>query len=161
MFFLLNTDYFNENSEPIPSGPSSQALARFAKENGVYIIGGSIPELGEDNVSIYNTCTVWSPMGELLARHRKVHLFDIDIPGKITFQESKTLTPGSQLTTVKTPYCKIGIGICYDLRFAEMAALYREQGCELLVYPGAFNMTTGPAHWQILQQARAVDNQVR
>jgi len=84
----------------------------------------------------------------------------IDIPGKITFQESKILSPGSEFTIIKTPLCTFGIGICYDLRFAEMAQWYRRKGCDVLVYPGAFNMTTGPAHWQILQQARAVDNQV-
>lgn len=109
---------------------------------------------------IRNLIFVQGPTGKLLGKHRKAHLFDIDIPGKITFQESKVLSPGNQMTIVATEYCKIGIGICYDMRFPEMAKIYTDSGCDLLIYPGAFNMTTGPAHWQILQQARAVDNQV-
>jgi omega-amidase len=151
-------DFFQEYAESIPHGESCAALSKCASENNVYLVGGSIPEKADSK--LYNTCTVWNPKGELIARHRKVHLFDIDIPGKITFQESKTLTRGSELTTVKTDLCHLGIGICYDLRFAEMAQVYRERGCDLLIYPGAFNMTTGPAHWQILQQGRAVDNQL-
>ncbi|KAH0515969.1 Omega-amidase NIT2 [Microtus ochrogaster] len=89
-----------------------------------------------------------------------IHLFDIDVPGKITFQESKTLSPGDSLSTFDTPYCRVGLGICYDMRFAELAQIYAQRGCQLLVYPGAFNLTTGPAHWELLQRARAVDNQV-
>ena len=87
-------------------------------------------------------------------------MFDINIPGKITFQESKTLTRGEQLTCVHTRYGVLGVGICYDLRFPEMAMIYRERGAQLLVFPGAFNMTTGPVHWSLLQQARALDNQL-
>ncbi|KAK2091850.1 Carbon-nitrogen hydrolase [Saguinus oedipus] len=90
----------------------------------------------------------------------QIHLFDIDVPGKITFQESKTLSPGDSFSTFDTPYCRVGLGICYDMRFAELAQIYTQRGCQLLVYPGAFNLTTGPAHWELLQRGRAVDNQV-
>lgn len=152
------TQFFKEYSEPIPSGPSCQALQQAAKDNKVYIIGGSIPESSEDK--IYNTCTVWCPEGNLVATHRKIHLFDIDVPGKITFKESDALSPGNSFTSFPTPWCNVGLGICYDIRFAELAQVYRDQGCKLLVYPGAFNMTTGPAHWELLGRARAVDNQV-
>jgi omega-amidase len=96
----------------------------------------------------------------MIAKHRKVHLFDIDVPGKICFKESETLSPGKDFTTFDTPYCKIGIGICYDIRFPELAYIYSDLGCKLLVYPGAFNMTTGPAHWELLQRSRAIDNQL-
>ncbi|CAE7889029.1 Nit2 [Symbiodinium sp. KB8] len=99
------------------------------------------------------------PLGTLIAKHRKVHLFDIDIPGKMTFKESETLSAGDSITTVDTPYGKIGIGICYDMRFPQLALAYRDSGCSLLVYPGAFNTTTGPLHWELLQRGRAVDNQ--
>ncbi|KAF6120636.1 nitrilase family member 2 [Phyllostomus discolor] len=121
-------------------------------------IKGSIPE--EDSGKLYNTCTVFGPDGALLVKHRKLHLFDIDVPGKITFQESKILSPGDSFSTFETPYCRVGLGICYDLRFSELAQIYAERGCQLLVYPGAFNLTTGPAHWELLQRGRAVDNQV-
>ncbi|XP_017278897.1 omega-amidase NIT2 [Kryptolebias marmoratus] len=119
---------------------------------------GSIPE--EDCGKLYNSCAVFNPDGEMILKHRKIHLFDINVPGKIRFQESETLSPGSSLSTFDTPFCKVGVGICYDMRFAELAQLYGRKGCQLLVYPGAFNMTTGPAHWELLQRARAVDNQV-
>ncbi|XP_064918394.1 omega-amidase NIT2 isoform X2 [Columba livia] len=90
----------------------------------------------------------------------QVHLFDINIPGKIQFKESETLSPGNSFSMFDTSYCKVGLGICYDIRFAEMAQIYGQKGCQLLIYPGAFNLTTGPAHWELLQRGRAVDNQV-
>lgn len=151
------TSFFPEYAEPIP-GPSSETLMAAARENKVWLVGGSIPE--EDCGKLYNTCAVFNPEGEMIAKHRKVHLFDIDVPGKITFKESTTLSPGNNLTMFDTPFCKIGIGICYDIRFAELAQIYARSGCKLLLYPGAFNMTTGPLHWELLQRARALDNQV-
>ncbi|XP_075710549.1 omega-amidase NIT2 [Rhinoderma darwinii] len=151
------TKFFPEYAEKIP-GQSTQMLAEVAKECGIYLIGGSIPE--EDSGKLYNTCTVFGPDGALLIKHRKIHLFNIDVPGKISFQESETLSPGDSLSVFDTPFCKIGVGICYDIRFAELAQLYTKKGCQLLVYPGAFNTTTGPAHWELLQRARALDNQV-
>ncbi|XP_062306618.1 omega-amidase NIT2 [Osmerus eperlanus] len=151
------TGFFPEYAEKIP-GESTQVLSEAAKESGVYLVGGSIPE--EDEGKLYNTCAVFGPDGSLVLKHRKIHLFDIDVPGKIRFQESETLSPGSGLSVFDTPYCKVGVGICYDIRFAELAQLYAKKGCQLLVYPGAFNMTTGPAHWELLQRGRAVDNQV-
>jgi omega-amidase len=95
----------------------------------------------------------------LSTQHRKVHLFDIDVPGKITFRESDTLTGGDSITTFSTEFGTIGVGICYDMRFPELAAVMRQRGANILVYPGAFNMTTGPAHWELLQRGRALDNQ--
>jgi omega-amidase len=108
--------------------------------------------------------------------HFQTHLFDIDIPGKITFKESETLSPGNGLTTFDIGAWKVGLGICYDLRFNEMATIYRKKGklifnpklldvnfcdlgCSMLLYPGAFNMTTGPLHWELLMRGRAVDTQ--
>lgn len=156
--YSYGTKYFEESAEEIPGGETCEALSNAAKTNGVYLIGGSIPE--REGGKLYNTCTVWNPQGKLMAKHRKVHLFDIDIPGGITFKESSVLSPGNLLTVVDVGGCKVGLGICYDLRFQEMAALYRQQGVRMILYPGAFNMTTGPAHWELLLRARAVDNQV-
>ncbi|XP_028405490.1 omega-amidase NIT2-like isoform X2 [Dendronephthya gigantea] len=151
------TQYFAKYAEKIP-GESTDILSSLAKELNVFIVGGSIPE--KDGEKYFNTSTVFSPAGEMVAKHRKVHLFDIDIPGKITFCESEVLHAGNNLTTFDTPYCKVGLGICYDIRFSEMAQLYAKQGCKLLLYPGAFNMTTGPAHWELLVRSRALNNQV-
>lgn len=152
------TAYFAEYAETLDQ-ESAKSLSAAAQDNQIHLIGGSFPE--KKDGKLFNTCTVWGPQGNLLAVHRKMHLFDIDIPGKIRFQESETLSPGNELTTFQFgDYCQVGIGICYDIRFAEMAQLYAKKGCKLLVYPGAFNTTTGPAHWELLQRGRAVDNQV-
>ncbi|XP_034003577.1 omega-amidase NIT2 [Trematomus bernacchii] len=151
------TSFFSQYAERIP-GESTELLSEAARENQVYLVGGSIPE--EDGGKLYNSCIVFGPDGKIILKHRKIHLFDIDVPGKIRFQESETLSPGDTLSMFETPFCKVGVGICYDIRFAELAQLYSRQGCQLLVYPGAFNMTTGPAHWELLQRARAVDNQL-
>lgn len=121
------TKYFREYSETIPTGQTSQKLSELAKELQVYIVGGTIPELGE-NDKIYNTCTIWSPDGKLMAKHRKVHLFDMDVKGGIRFKESDTLSAGSDFTLIEIDGHKIGIGICYDIRFEEMAKIYRKAG---------------------------------
>ncbi|KAF8061036.1 carbon-nitrogen hydrolase [Lyophyllum atratum] len=139
---------------------SVKMLSDAAKEAGAWLIGGSIPEQDISSDRIYNTCTVYNPNGELVATHRKVHLFDIDIPGKIKFKESETLTGGTTMNFFDTEFARIGLGICYDIRFPELAMISARKGCHLLVYPGAFNLTTGPLHWELLQRGRAVDNQV-
>eukprot|EP00010_Vexillifera_abyssalis_P002226 CAMPEP_0201556206 /NCGR_PEP_ID=MMETSP0173_2-20130828/53879_1 /ASSEMBLY_ACC=CAM_ASM_000268 /TAXON_ID=218659 /ORGANISM="Vexillifera sp., Strain DIVA3 564/2" /LENGTH=288 /DNA_ID=CAMNT_0047968355 /DNA_START=66 /DNA_END=932 /DNA_ORIENTATION=- len=151
---------FPEYAEKVPDGESCQLLAQLAKKHQIYLIGGSVPE--RDGEALYNTCVVYSPKGELLVKHRKVHLFDIDIPGKIRFIESDTLAAGDQLSFFDTEYGRIGIGICYDIRFAKYAQVLAEDpiNCKFLVYPGAFNTTTGPAHWELLLRARALDNQL-
>ncbi|KAH3673233.1 hypothetical protein WICPIJ_009876 [Wickerhamomyces pijperi] len=158
---------FRQYCEPIPSGETTHFLSNLAKEFNVNLIGGSYPEKTPEG--IYNTSTVFNQQGELIAKHRKVHLFDVDIPGKITFQESKVLQPGSKSTVFdissqrsKTPFkTTVGLGICYDLRFPELAHKMARQphSSSLLVYPGAFNTITGPLHWELLARARAVDNQ--
>lgn len=152
------TKFFNEYAESIPNGPTCEMLSKAAKEHSIYLVGGTFPEI--ENDKFYNTCTVWNPEGKLLAKYRKMHLFDIDIPGGITFKESDVLHAGNELVTFDFDGIKVGLGVCYDLRFEELAKLYRLQGCEILIYPGAFNMTTGPIHWELLQRARALDNQV-
>ncbi|CAH0725090.1 unnamed protein product, partial [Brenthis ino] len=152
------TRYFNEYAEEVPAGSTCRALSKAAAEAGVCVVGGTVPE--RCGSKLYNTCTVWDDSGKLLAQHRKMHLFDIDIPDKITFKESEVLSAGDQITTFEYQGLKIGIGICYDLRFPEMAYIMSKQGCSLLIYPGAFNTTTGPKHWELLARARAVDEQL-
>lgn len=152
------TKYFKEYAEEIPNGETCIALSKAAKENGVFLVGGSIPE--KDSGKLFNTCTVWNPQGNFVGKYSKIHLFDIDIPGGITFKESDSLSPGQSISVIDVGACKLGIGICYDLRFQELASIYKDLGVDLLLYPGAFNMTTGPLHWEHLIKARAVDNQV-
>uniref|UniRef100_A0A7S0MVI9 CN hydrolase domain-containing protein n=1 Tax=Pyramimonas obovata TaxID=1411642 RepID=A0A7S0MVI9_9CHLO len=161
---MWNCPYSNESfpeyAEEIDLGesPSAMMLSNVARELGVVVVGGSIPERQGDR--LYNTCCVYNTEGTLLAKHRKTHLFDIDIPGQITFKESDTLTQGEAGTVVDTEVGRLGIGICFDVRFPELAAVYAARGASMLIYPGAFNMVTGPLHWQLLHQARAVDNQL-
>jgi omega-amidase len=144
---------------------------------------GSYPE--RDGDKVYNTCVSFGPSGDIMAKYRKMHLFDIDVPGGITFKESDTLSAGNELAIlggicvfsrvmvsgyqlvyvplyrgIDTVYGKIGLGICYDLRFAHLSLLYAAKGCSMLVFPGAFNTTTGPLHWELLIRARALDSQV-
>ncbi|OJD11846.1 hypothetical protein ACJ73_09454 [Blastomyces percursus] len=162
------TQYFPKYAETLlPSPPSREqspsfhTLSTLASEAKAYIIGGSIPEYVPASNKYYNTSLVFSPTGTLIATHRKTHLFDIDIPGKITFKESEVLTAGNKITIVDLPeYGKVGLAICYDIRFPESAMIAARKGAFLLVYPGAFNMTTGPLHWSLLGRARAMDNEV-
>jgi omega-amidase len=153
----------DRSEESVAGSASSKILRDLAQHHQMWIIGGSIPEVvvdQEGETKIYNTCLVYSPEGVVVAKHRKVHLFDIDVPGKITFFESETLSPGDTVSFFETPVGTIGVGICYDIRFAEYAMLLRQKhNCLVLVYPGAFNLTTGPAHWELLQRGRAIDNQ--
>ena len=130
-------------------------------EAKAYLVGGSIPEFVPETKKYFNTSLVFSPEGRLIAALRKTHLFDIDIPGKITFKESDVLSPGNKVTLFDIPeYGKVGLAICYDVRFPELATIAARSGAFLLVYPGAFNTTTGPMHWSLQARARAVDNQV-
>ncbi|RYQ86239.1 hypothetical protein Ahy_B10g105925 isoform B [Arachis hypogaea] len=157
---IWNSPYSNDSfpvyAEDVDAGgdasPSTAMLSDLARLLKITIIGGSIPERSGGN--LYNTCCVFGTDGKLKAKHRKIHLFDMDIPGKITFMESKTLTAGETPTIVDTEVGRIGIGICYDIRFPELAMIYAARGAHLLCYPGAFNMTTGPLHWELLQRAR-------
>jgi len=143
------------------ASPSSYMLTQTAKKHKVWLIGGSVSERAEDG-KIYNTCLVVNSEGEVVGKHRKVHLFDIDVrkPKKMFFKESDTLSAGDTWTLVDTPWGKLGVGICYDIRFPDMAMVLRQEGARFLVYPAAFNTVTGPAHWELLARGRAVDNQV-
>ncbi|KAJ6848358.1 omega-amidase, chloroplastic [Iris pallida] len=157
----LFNDSFPVYAEDIEAGgdaaPSYSMLSEVARSLQITIVGGSIPERSGDR--LYNTCCVFGKDGSLKGKHRKIHLFDIDIPGKITFKESNTLTAGQHPTIVDTDVGRIGIGICHDICFQELA-MYAARGAHLICYPSAFEMTTGPLVWELLQRARAADNQL-
>lgn len=152
-----SNDYFRDYAEA-EDGPSVDFLANLAKENDIYLIGGSISEL--DGGQVYNTSFSFDRQGKIIGKHRKVHLFDININGGIRFMESDTLSPGQDVTVIDTEYCKIGVAICYDVRFPELSRRMALEGAKLIVLPAAFNLTTGPAHWDLTMRARALDNQV-
>ena len=163
---MFNCPYENEKfieySEEAENSYTLNLISKIASEEKKYILAGSIPEKETTSTSekIYNTSFMFNPKGKIIAKHRKMHLFDIDVKGKIYFKESDTLNAGNQITIAETSFGKIGIGICYDIRFPELARLMALEGADILCYPGAFNLTTGPAHWEMLFKARACDNQV-
>ncbi len=153
-----SNDKFIEYAEDEHESPTLNMMSKLAEDNDAYILAGSIPERKLDK--IYNTSYLFDKKGQIIAKHRKTHLFDIDVKGRITFKESDVLTAGDEFTLAETEFGKIGIGICYDVRFVEFARIMAEKGAQILFYPGAFNITTGPAHWELLFRSRALDNQV-
>ena len=164
---MFNCPYENEKfveyAEILESSKTLKEISNIAKEENIHVLAGSIPELERDDEndteSIYNTAVFFDNNGKALGKHRKMHLFDIDVKGKIYFKESDTLSAGNDFTIIKTDLATIGIGICYDIRFVELSRIMALNGAEILIFPGAFNLTTGPAHWELLFRSRALDNQ--
>jgi predicted amidohydrolase len=143
--------------EPIP-GPTSERLRDFARRHQIYLLAGSFLEKGEDSRS-YNTSLLLSPQGDILAHYRKIHLFDVDIPGQVRVKESDTKKPGAAVVATTTPLGVLGLSVCYDLRFPELYRQLAAQGAEVMFVPSAFTFPTGAAHWEPLLRARAIENQ--
>lgn len=133
-------------------------LSNLAKTHNIYLVGGSIPE--KEKNKIYNTSYVFDRQGQMIGKHRKLHLFDIDIKNKQKFKESDTLSSGDKITVFNTEFGKIGLCICYDFRFPELSRLMVDKGAKAIIVPASFNLTTGPAHWEIMFRSRAIDNQI-
>ncbi len=152
------TSLFPAFAEEFPGGPSLEMLSETARFLRIYVVGGSTPERAGERV--YNTSFVFGPDGKLLGRHRKVHLFDVDLPGGVKVRESSTLSPGNEVTVLNTEFGPVGVAVCYDIRFPELFRLMALQGARVIFVPAAFNLTTGPAHWEITFRVRAVDNQI-
>ena len=140
-------------------GPAWGMLSGYAQKYGIYLIAGSMPERDERG-RIFNTSYVFDREGKQIGKHRKVHLFDINVRGGQQFKESDTLTPGDCDTVFDTEFGKMGVCICYDIRFPEMLRITVNDGARMVFIPAAFNMTTGPAHWELSFRARALDNQI-
>jgi predicted amidohydrolase len=166
-----------EALDPAAPGPILSALADMATRHGLWIVGGGMPEAipagarASDRASVpgpadtlagktYNTCVVVDPGGALVGRYRKIHLFDIDLPGRAVHRESRSTAPGDRPVVCPTPLARLGLSVCYDLRFPE---LYREMvvrgGAQVLLVPAAFTVPTGAAHWHVLLRSRAIENQ--
>lgn len=149
--------YFHSFAEA-ENGESLEAMSRWARENKVVLIGGSIPEKCGDK--LYNTCFVFDENGEVIARHRKIHLFDVDIEGGIRFKESNNFAAGEDITVFDTKFGRMGVLICFDMRFPELVRAMANRGAELIFCPAQFNMTTGPKHWELTIRSRAMDNEL-
>ncbi|MBW2061091.1 MAG: carbon-nitrogen hydrolase family protein [Deltaproteobacteria bacterium] len=152
-------ELFPEYAEPIPEGRTCQLLRGWAEKLDLYILGGSLPERNQEG-RLYNTATLWDRQGNLQAAHRKVHLFDVDLPGGVSFHESTVLSPGEKITVLDILGMRLGIAVCYDVRFPEIFRLMALVGAEFVVLPGAFNNVSGPAHWELSLRARAVENTI-
>ena len=149
--------YFAPYAEPA-GGPVWQALSAAARDNRVWVVGGSFPE-SEDG-RLYNTSFVFDRAGNQVARHRKVHLFDVDIVNGPSFRESDTLSAGDSLTLFDTEFGTVGLCVCFDIRFPELFLLMAQAGARAVIIPAAFNEVTGAAHWELLFRSRAVDAQI-
>ena len=134
-------------------------LSGIAARRHCYLIGGSVPERDADG-KIYNTSYIYDRGGALIGKHRKIHLFDIDVPGGQYFKESDVLTRGERATVFYTEFGKMVVCICFDIRFPDLFLQMRKAGVRMVFVPAAFNMTTGPAHWETLFRSRALDQQI-
>lgn len=144
-------------AEPIP-GPTTSFLGGLARELDVHIIGGSILESAEGSDKMYNTSTLFDPSGEMTATYRKVHLFDVKAPDR-EYLESASMAPGVRAVTADAGEARLGLSVCYDLRFPELYRALALDGAEVLAVPSAFTLQTGKDHWELLLRARAVENQ--
>lgn len=140
------------------NGRSRDAMSRWAGDNGIILVGGSVPEKCGDK--LYNTCYVFDESGRQIARHRKIHLFDVDIKGGVRFKESNNFASGEDITVFDTSLGRMGVEICFDIRFPELCRAMAKRGAEIILCPAQFNMTTGPRHWELSVRARAMDNEL-
>lgn len=150
-----------EHAEQPGEGPIQDFLASAAKRHGLWVVAGSMPLVSPeiDNERVYGACPVYDPRGEPRAIYRKIHLFDVDLVDKQeSYRESRSMYPGDELVTVDSPCGRIGLTICYDLRFPEMYRRLVDDGATLFTVPAAFTETTGKAHWHTLLRARAIEN---
>jgi nitrilase len=137
-------------------GPIQDFMAQAAREHGIWLIGGTLPLVSGDAGKVMNTTLVYNPDGEAVGRYDKIHLFGFN-KGAESYDEARTIVPGGVVGTFEAPFGRVGLSVCYDLRFPE---LYRAMGeCALIVVPAAFTYTTGSAHWEVLLRARAIENQ--
>ncbi len=143
-------------AETVP-GPRTHRLAEFAREHRMWIHGGSVLEL--DGERVYNTSVVFDRGGELVATYRKIHLFDADPPGAVPSRESFVYSAGDQVVTAESEFGRLGLSICYDVRFPELYRSLTVQGATILFVPAAFRYETGVDHWEVLLRARAIEDQ--
>lgn len=148
---------FPHYAEP-DGGAIWQALSRMARENHIWLVGGTFPEREGDQ--IYNTCFVFDRTGRQAAKCRKIHLFDIHIEGGQHFMESEVLSAGETPTVFETEFGVLGLAVCFDLRFPALFERLADLGAKAIIVPAAFNLTTGPRHWSLLFRSRAVDQQL-
>ena len=155
-----NRDAVRRWAEPLGSGPVQDTLSGWAREFGIWLVVGSMPTLIDGSERWHSTCLVYDDQGRQVAHYHKLHLFDVDVAdGHGRYRESDSYAPGNDLCVVDSPFGRLGLSICYDLRFPELYRALRERGADILMVPSAFTRVTGQAHWLPLLQARAIENQ--
>lgn len=148
-------------AEPDGAGPLQDFLAERARKYGVWLVGGTIPLAGSRPERVRSACLVYNDQGVRVARYDKIHLFDVKVPGADErYEESATIEPGKQVVVIDSPFGRLGLVICYDLRFPELFRYMLDSGVELITVPAAFTAATGKAHWETLVRARAIENLV-
>ena len=157
--FMGKEDEKIEAAEEIETGESVDFLREFASSRKVWLLGGSIPVTAGDG-KVFNTSLLIDDEGRIAARYDKIHLFDVDLEDGESHRESRFVKSGDRLVSVDTPYGRVGLSICYDLRFPELYRRLMSDGAGLVFVPAAFTRQTGEAHWEVLLRARAVENQV-
>jgi deaminated glutathione amidase len=139
--------------------PIQAALAQMARESKVTLVAGGMAEANDDPERPYNTCAVFDQTGMLVASYRKIHLFDVDLPDGTRLKESDTTRPGTEPVVIEVEGFKLGLSVCYDLRFPELYRALVDRGAEVVLVPSAFTLTTGKEHWHVLLRARAIESQ--
>jgi predicted amidohydrolase len=151
-------DYLREVAEPLEGGETVEAMATWAQRHEITLVGGSIAECRDGREKLSNTCVVFDPDGEIAAVYRKIHMFDVDVGGNV-YRESESEEPGDTPATCDAEGWKLGLTLCYDVRFPELYRILALEGAELVTIPAAFTLYTGKDHWELLVRARAVENQ--
>ena len=148
-----------EAREADNNGPIQSFLAEQAARHGIWLVGGTIPMVASDPNKVRATCLVFDDTGKQVARYDKIHLFDVElVDSDEQYTESETIEPGDKVVVIDSPFGRMGVAVCYDLRFPELFRQQLEDGMEILVLPSAFTAITGRAHWEVLVRARAIEN---
>jgi deaminated glutathione amidase len=141
-------------------GPILGAISETAAKHGVFVLGGGMPEVSKDESRPFNTSVLVDPTGKLVASYRKIHLFDVSLADGTSLRESAATSPGREVVTTEVNGVRLGLTICYDLRFPELYRTLVDQGARMVSVPSAFTVTTGKDHWHVLLRARAIENQL-
>jgi predicted amidohydrolase len=152
-------DAFRANAEPVDGGETFRAMAEWARRHTVTLVGGSVTERRDGHEKLSNTCAVYDSGGVLVALYRKIHMFDVEVGGQV-YRESEAEEPGEEPVVCEAEGWKLGLTVCYDLRFPELYRIEALEGAELITVPAAFTLFTGKDHWELLLRARAVENQL-
>jgi predicted amidohydrolase len=150
---------YHATAEPLEGGESVGAMSEWARRHGITLVGGSIAERREGRAKLSNTSVVFDPDGQVVAVYRKIHLFDVEVGG-VVYRESEAEEPGDEPVVAEAEDWRLGLTVCYDIRFPELYRILALEGAELVTVPAHFTTPTGKDHWHVLMRARAIENQL-